>query len=273
MTAMQSDRKFTGYIPDVYETYFVPLLFAPYAEDLAQRVVAIEPDHVLELAAGTGVVTRALDATLADGVALVATDLNQAMLDKAKSATKSRRPIDWRQSDAMQLPFPNGSFDAIACQFGVMFFPEKHKAFSEAHRVLQPGGTFIFNTWDRIEENELAATVMHAMARHFPDNPAAFFARVPHGYYATETIARDLAAGGFTRAPEIATLTLRARAASAHDAAIAFCQGSPLRNEIEERAPGGIDAATEAAAAAIVERFGSGPIDAKMQAHIITMRK
>lgn len=273
MAALQSDRKFTGYIPDVYENYFVPLLFAPYAADLAQRAVATQPDRVLEIAAGTGVVTRELDAALPPSASLVATDLNQAMLDKAKSATKSRHRIDWRQADAMQLPFPDGSFDAIVCQFGVMFFPEKHKAFAEARRVLRPGGMFIFNTWDKIEENELAVIVMDAMARHFPDNPAAFFARVPHGYHDTETIARDLASGGFTAKPEMTTLALRTRAASAHDAAVAFCQGSPLRNEIEERAPGGVDQATEAAKAAIVARFGRGSIDAKMQAHIITIRK
>lgn len=273
MTSLKGDRKFTGYIPDVYENYFVPLLFAPYATDLAQRVVATQPEHVLEIAAGTGVVTRELDAALPDTTSLIATDLNQAMLDRAKSATKSRHSIIWRQADAMQLPFPDESFDAIVCQFGVMFFPEKAKAFAETRRVLRPGGVFIFNTWDRIEDNELAETVMHAMAQHFPDNPAAFFARIPHGYYDTPIVARDLAYGGFTATPEITTLALRARAASAHDAAVAFCQGSPLRNEIEERTPGGVDAATEAAKAAIVARFGRGSIDAKMQAHVITIRK
>jgi len=271
--ALKSDRKFTGYIPDVYENYFVPLLFAPYAEDLARRVVATHPEHVLEIAAGTGVVTRELDATLPDTTSLMATDLNQAMLDKATVATRSRRAIQWRQADAMQLPFPDESFNAVVCQFGVMFFPDKAKAFAEARRVLRPGGVFVFNTWDKIEENELAVMVMDAMARHFPDNPAAFFARVPHGYHDTETIARDLAGAGFTATPEITTLALRARADSAHDAAVAFCQGSPLRNEIEERAPGGVDQATEAAKAAIVARFGRGSIDAKMQAHIIIIRK
>jgi ubiquinone/menaquinone biosynthesis C-methylase UbiE len=212
MAAPKSDRKFTGYIPDVYQDYFVPLLLAPYATDLARRVPRSAGD-VLEIAAGTGVVTRALDETLPDGVALVASDLNQAMLDKAKSATKSRRQIEWQQADAMQLPFPDASFEVIVCQFGVMFFPDKSKAFAEVRRVLRPGGAFLFNTWDRIEDNELAAIVMDAMAQHFPDNPAAFFARVPHGYHDTPIVARDLAYGGFTATPEITTLALRARAA------------------------------------------------------------
>ncbi len=273
MTALHGDRKFTGYIPDVYESYFVPLLFAPYATDLVRRVAAMQPARVLEIAAGTGVVTRLLDAALPPSASLVATDLNQAMLDRATVATHARRTIHWQQADAMELPFEDDSFDCVVCQFGVMFFPDKPKAFGEARRVLRPGGTFAFNTWDKIEQNELAVVVMDAMARHFPDNPAAFFARIPHGYHDTEAVARDLAAAGFGATPEIATVALNSRAASAHDAAVAFCQGSPLRNEIEERAPGGVDQATEAVKAAIVARFGRGSIDAGMKAHIITIRK
>ena len=272
MAAPQSDRKFLGYIPDMYDRYFVPLLFAPYAEDLVQRIPA-RVNRVLEIAAGTGVVTRAMDAALPPAVELTATDLNQPMLDRAAAATRAQHAITWRQADAMQLPFEDESFDCVVCQFGVMFFPDKPKAFAEARRVLRPGGSFVFNTWDRIEESELASIVMDAMAGHFPDNPAAFFARTPHGYHDRETVARDLAAGGFVGAPEITTITLRSRAASARDAALGFCQGSPLRNEIEERRPGGVEAATEFAEAAIVGRFGHGPVDARMQAHIVTIRK
>ena len=267
------DKKFTGYIPDVYNDYFVPLLFAPYADDIVERVAATGAEHVLELAAGTGAVTRKLAALLPASASITATDLNQPMLDRAARSIKSGRAITWRQADAMQLPFADESFDAVVCQFGVMFFPGKAEAFAEAHRVLQADGVFIFNVWDRIEENELAAIVMDTMARRFPDNPAAFFARTPHGYYDRDMIARDLAAGKFEGTPEMATIELRARAASAHDVAVGFCQGSPLRNEIEERTPGGVDAATEACAAAIAARFGRGSIDAKMQAHIITVRK
>jgi SAM-dependent methyltransferase len=273
MTTPQSDKKFTGYIPETYETYFVPLLFRPYAEDLAQRVRGLDAKHILEVAAGTGVVTRALDAALPGNVLITATDLNQQMLDTAAIATPSQRTIEWRRADAMQLPFDDGSVDCVVCQFGVMFFPDKAAAFAEAYRVLQPGGVFIFNTWDRIEENELSAIVVTTMAGHFPDNPAAFFARTPHGYYEIDRITRDLAQGGFAGTPDITTVTLRSRARSARDAAIAFCQGSPLRTEIEERDPAGLDAATDAVAAAIADRFGHGPVDAKMQAHIVVIRK
>jgi SAM-dependent methyltransferase len=267
-----TDKKFTGYIPDVYDSYFVPLKFAPYAADMAKRIPAGARD-VLEIAAGTGVVTRALDAVLPANVSITATDLNQAMIDKAAAATPSQRAIIWRQADAMSLPFPDQSFDVVVCQFGAMFFPDKAAAFAEARRVLRPGGTFLFNVWDRIENNPLSQAVVDAMAEHFPDNPAAFFARTPHGYYDRDAIARDLQSAGFDRAPVIETVTLRAQASSARDVAIGFCQGSPLRNEIEERAPDGIDAATNAAAAVIANRFGHGAIDAPMQAHIITIRK
>jgi SAM-dependent methyltransferase len=272
MSAPQSDKKFTGYIPDIYERFFVPLLFAPYAPDLAQRVPAVVTS-VLEVAAGTGVVTRALDATLPEKVSVTATDLNQSMLDRAAAETPPRRHIEWRQADAMKLPFEDARFDSVVCQFGVMFFPDKPTAFGEAHRVLRPGGTFIFNVWDRIEENELSAIVMDVMAKVFPDNPASFFARTPHGYHDRRTIERDLAAGGFAAAPEFETLAKRSRANSARHAAIAFCQGSPLRNEIDERDPAALGPATDAVEAAIAERFGAGPVDAKMQAHVITIRK
>src|SRR5215472_15945481 len=138
MTGSASDKVFAGSIPKIYETYLVPLIFRPYADDLAQRVAALQVRRVLEVAAGTGVVTRALAAALPGDVEIVATDLNQAMLDQA-AATGTSRPVTWRQADAMQLPFPDGSCDVVVCQFGAMFFPDKAKAFAEARRVLRKG--------------------------------------------------------------------------------------------------------------------------------------
>src|SRR5512132_3754478 len=155
MTRNATDKLFAGSIPKLYESHLVPLIFQPYAVDIAQRLASRSPTRVLEIAAGTGVVTRAMASVLPDGTTIVATDLNQAMLDQA-IATGTDRPVEWRQADAMQLPFADAEFDAVICQFGVMFFPEKAKAFSEARRVLRPGGVFIFNVWDRIEENEFA---------------------------------------------------------------------------------------------------------------------
>ena len=234
MSEPATDKVFSGSIPKVYETYLVPLIFESYADDLVKRLAVNPPTRVLEIAAGTGVVTRRLASILPAGSAIVATDLNQPMLDQA-SATGTARPVEWRQADALRLPFADATFDAVVCQFGVMFFPDKAKAFSEARRVLQPGGVFIFNVWDRIEANEFADTVTTALAAMFPANPPRFMARTPHGYHDRQIVERDLVSGGFSAPPRIDTLAARSRAASARNPAIAYCQGTPLRNEIEAR--------------------------------------
>jgi SAM-dependent methyltransferase len=266
------DTVFTGSISTLYETYLVPLIFEPYAADLAQRLAARRVTRVLEIAAGTGVLTRALASMLPQHVSIVATDLNQSMLDEA-SARGTQRPVEWHQADAMQLPFDDATFDAIVCQFGAMFFPDKAKGFSEARRTLRPGGVFMFNVWDRIAENEFADTVDSALASLFPHNPPRFLARTPHGYHDSRLIADDLRGAGFTISPAIATMSARSRAQSPRVPAMAYCQGTPLRNEIEARDASRLAEATHAAAEAIAERFGRGCVDAKMQAHVVTVHR
>jgi SAM-dependent methyltransferase len=266
-----TDRGFAGSIPQLYQEYLVPLIFEPYAADLAKRLATRSPARVLEIAAGTGVVTRALAAVLPESTSIVATDLNQAMLDQA-SALGTQRRVEWRQADAMSLPFPDGAFDAVVCQFGVMFFPDKATAFSEARRVLGSGGAFLFNVWDRIEENEFADTVTASLAPVFPNDPPRFLARIPYGYYDQQIIRRDLAAGGFSESAEITTLPARSRAESPEVPAIAFCQGTPLRNEIEARDASRLDEATNVAAAALAKRFGRASLDGRIQAHILSIR-
>jgi SAM-dependent methyltransferase len=270
MTSPDTDKAFVGSIPKIYDTYLVPLIFEPYAADLANRLRSRPIARVLEIAAGTGVVTRALASALPESVAIVATDLNQAMVDHA-AAMGTKRAVEWRQADAMHLPFENGTFDAVVCQFGAMFFPEKSKAFAEARRVLRPGGAFLFNVWDRIEENEFADAVTTALESVFPGDPPRFMARVPHGYHDRRAIERDLANGGFTRPPVFDTVAARSRAASPEIPAIAYCQGTPLRNEIEARDASRLGEATDIAAAAIARRFGQGAVDGKIQAHIVTV--
>ena len=270
MAGPNIDKVFAGSIPKLYETYLVPLIFEPYAVDLVTRLTARPVSRLLEIAAGTGVVTRALASALPESAAIVATDLNQAMLDQA-AAVGTKRAVEWRQADAMQLPFPDASFDAVVCQFGVMFFPDKAKAYAEARRVLKPGGLFIFNAWDRIEDNEFADVVTSALQTMFPKDPPRFMARTPHGYHDKAQIARDLAKGGFTAAPRIDTVTARSRAQSPRDPAIAYCQGTPLRSEIEARDAARLGEATDAAAEAIARRFGRGAVDGKIQAHIASI--
>jgi ubiquinone/menaquinone biosynthesis C-methylase UbiE len=270
MPSPDSDKHFAGSIPELYDQYMVPLIFERYAADLVQRLASRPVTRVLEIAAGTGVVTRKLASVLHEDVAIVATDLNPAMLETA-AAIGTSRPVQWRQADAMQLPFANGMFDAVVCQFGVMFFPDKAKAFAEVGRVLCPGGIFIFNVWDRIEANEFADTVTTALAAVFPDDPPRFMARTPHGYHDRATIARDLADGGFTAVPRFDTLTARSRAESARDVAVAYCQGTPLRNEFVACDASRLDEATAVAAAAIARRFGGGAVEGMIQAQVVTI--
>lgn len=268
VNSRDNDKVFAGSIPRLYEKYLVPLIFEPYAAHLANRLASRSLSRVLEIAAGTGVATRSLASVLPENVSIVATDLNQPMLDQA-IAIGTEHPVEWRQADAMQLPFRDGMFDAVVCQFGVMFFPEKSKAFSEAHRVLRSGGVFMFSVWDRIEENEFADTVTTALEPLFPKDPPCFLARTPHGYYDHPTVERDLANGGFTRSPQTSTVAARSRASSSRIPAVAYCQGTPLRNEIEARDPSRLGEATDVAAEAITQRFGRGAVDGKIQAHIV----
>jgi len=265
-----NDKAFTGSIPTVYESHLVPLVFRDYADDMAISVTARSPQRVLEIAAGTGVLTRALMAVLPATVDVVATDLNPAMIDEAKAVGTSR-PVDWQTADAMRLPFPDQSFDIVVIQFGAMFFPDKPAAFAEARRVLRASGALMFNVWDRIEANEVADAVTAGLATFFPADPPRFLPRMPYGYFDRATLGNDLTAGGVTRKPSIETVMFRGRANSASDASIAFCQGTPLRGEIEARGP--LDQATAAGAAEVARRFGTGPIDTKIQAHVVTMEK
>lgn len=271
MTTPDLDRRFAGSVPQVYERYMVPLIFNHYALDLAQRVARRKPSRLLEIAAGTGVVTRALVAALPSDVSIVATDLNQPMLDHA-AAVGTPRPVAWQQADAMQLPFAEQSFDAVVCQFGVMFFPDKVHAYSEVMRVLRPGGSFLFNAWDHIDHNELADCVTRALEALIPDDPPRFLAKLPHGYWDVAAITADLTRAGITRPAEVTTLAARSRADSPRTAAIAYCQGTPLRGMLEARGPTCLAEATDAATQAIAARFGNGVVDAKMQAHIISVQ-
>ena len=264
----ESDRVFAGSIPALYDRYLGPLIFAEYAADLAKRAAALQPARVLEIAAGTGIVTRAMVRAVPAGVEIIATDLNQAMLDFAAAQPGAAR-VTWRQADAQRLPFEDSSFDAVLCQFGAMFFPDRGVAYREARRVLRPGGHFLFNVWDRIEENEFTYVLTEAVAALFPDDPPRFLARTPHGYHDVVAIEGELRAAGFSDV-RVETVSRRSRASSARDPAIGFCQGTPLRNEIEARGPARVSEATDAAAAAIARRFGSGPVDGKIQAHVFT---
>ena len=262
----EADKVFAGSIPALYDRHLGPLLFEPYARNLARRLAGFQ-GHILETAAGTGIVTRALAQAL-PGSAITATDLNQPMLDHAARNVDVPR-VAWRQADALALPFDDAGFDAVVCQFGVMFFPDKTAGFTEARRVLRPGGRFLFNVWDRVEENEIPAAVNDALAAFFPHDPPSFMARTPHGYHDANRIRDELRAAGFQNV-EVETVTLRSQAPSPGDPATGFCQGTPLRHEIEARAAGRLDEVTEHVARALAQRFGDGPVDGRLQAHVVS---
>ena len=262
------DKQFSGSIPELYDRHLVPLIFEPYARDIAQRVAARAAKQVLEVAAGTGAVTRALLARLPADARITVTDLNQPMIDHAmKRATDPR--LAWKQADALALPFGDGSFDVVVCQFGAMFFPDKVKAYREARRVLKPNGSYVFNVWGKIADNEFTDVVTEALASVFPDDPPRFMARTPHGYYDTALIRAQLNEAGFNKI-ELEAVDHVSRAPSARDAAFALCQGTPLRTEIEARDAARLEEATDAAARALARRFGNGAIEGRISAIVIS---
>lgn len=270
-TNSRNDARFSGSIPEVYERYLVPLIFQSYADDLAQRIKAVQPRRILETAAGTGVVTRALSAAV-PGADIVATDLNQPMLEFAKTRHPMPDRVIWQQANALALPFEDAAFDVVTCQFGAMFFPDKVKAYSEANRVLKPGGSFFFNVWDEISTSEFADVVTQALAEIFTHDPPRFLARTPHGYHDVERVRADLKAAGFS-AITIDAVQARSKAMSPTDPAIAYCQGTPLRGEIEALDPSRLQEATEHAARVLAARFGNGPVDGRIRAFVITARR
>ena len=267
----ENDSGFVGSIPEIYDTYLVPLIFEAYANDLAERTAALSPKAVLETAAGSGVLARALAPRLAPDARYFVTDLNQAMLDHATSRQGPDGRITWQQADALDLPFDKATFDAVLCQFGVMFFPDRVAGYAEARRVLKPGGSLIFNVWDKIETNEFADVVTQAAATVFPDDPPRFIARTPHGYHNFELIQDELILAGFSEI-SFDMLEETSTAPSPRHPAVAYCQGTPLRNEIASRDASLLDHVTDEATKAISARFGSGTVSGKIRGHVVTAK-
>jgi len=257
---------FKGSMPAFYDRYLGPIQFVPWAAETAARVAKLKPTRLLETACGTGIVTYAM-AGASPGTQIVATDFSQPMLDFA-AAKRPEAKIEWKVADAQALPSPDASFDMLVCQFGVMFFPDKAKAYSEARRVLKPGGQFLFTVWDKLEHNELPQISSAAIGELFPNDRPTFMARGPYGYNDIPAIEHALRAAGFARV-EAETMKKRIRA-TARDHAVGTCQGGPLRNEIEARDPNGLERATEAVAKALEQKFGEGEFEARSQAIFVT---
>lgn len=266
--AVNSDVVFDGSIPEVYDRYLGPLLFEPFAADLARRVAELQPRKVLEVAAGTGIVTRRLLEALPSKSRLTVTDLNEPMLDHARRKIGEDPRVDWRQADALELPFSDGEFDAVVCQFGLMFFPDKAKGVREFHRVLAPGGHLLLSVWDSLEANPHGTIAQSAIAEFLPVDPPQFYA-IPFSYYDVAEIRKVVRATGF-RSVEIETIELTGESPSAALAARGFVRGNPVVNTIRERAPDKFDAIERLAAKRLTERYGADPIRIPLRAHIVS---
>ena len=263
------DTQFAGSIPGLYDRYLGPLLFEPYARDMSRRVAAFEPAHVLEIAAGTGILTEQLDLDLVNA-SIVATDLNRTMIDVAAAKIRSK-DVAFQQADALDLPFEDCSFDVVVCQFGVMFFPDKVKGNAEARRVLRKGGAYIIALWDRLEANPASQVVNDTLASLYPDNPPSFLARTPFGYADPQQIERDLRAAGFDDV-SIETVEVQGKPLSARDAVMGLIAGCPLAAEVEQRDPAGLKTALDATAEALAPLEADGTL-AHLSAHIATAIK
>jgi ubiquinone/menaquinone biosynthesis C-methylase UbiE len=261
------DVRFSGSVPANYEQYMVPLLFRPYAERLVARAREWNPERILETACGTGVVTDLLAQQFPDAE-IVATDLNQPMLDVAATRVSSSN-VTFRQADALDLPFDDGRFDLVVCQFGVMFYPDKVRGNSEARRVLRDGGHYLLAIWDRIERNRLSHLACQAMQQLFPDNPPQFMTRGPFSYYEPEWIERDLEEAGFATI-EIETVEAISRSRSGEDAARGLVYGSPMGVELEDYGPGALDRVFEILSQSAKTHEQTDGFAAPMVAHIVT---
>ena len=271
-----ADARFVGSIPDAYDRYLGPLLFEEYATDLAARVrlPGGSGGDVLEVAAGTGILSRHLRARLPRAVSLTVTDLNAPMLalaERGMRAAGQTANVEWRVADAVSLPFGEGSFDAAVCQFGIMFFPDKLRAAREAFRTLRPGGQWLFNVWGSWNDNPFAPVVHDAIASFFPNDPPEFY-RTPFGFHDPDALrALTLTAGFLT--PDITTLDRTLEAHSAADAAIGFVRGNPVLTAIQASGTADPETIVAAVAQALVRAFGDKPLRLSSRIHVMSANR
>jgi SAM-dependent methyltransferase len=263
---MSEDASWIASMPEIYDRCLGAALFEPYAVHLAGRIAATSPRRVLELAAGSGILTNELVRALPQAD-ITATDLNTAMVDWGMSHVPG---ATWQQADAQQLGFANGAFDLVTCQFGVMFFPDKRAAYMEAARVLAPGGSLVYASWDAVGSCDIDAAVVDSVHAMFPDDPPTFLERTPHGYHDPDLLCADAEAGGFVDV-RVEPVALRGSAESARAVAEGFTFGSPLRFELAQR--GDLDEIVAGLTRELESRLGDGPVAGQLSALVITARK
>jgi SAM-dependent methyltransferase len=265
---VSTSAAFSGAVPGNYDRLLGPALFEPYAADLVARIPREEGLRVVEIACGTGIVTRRLREALPVSASIVATDLNEPMLVHARSAV-GLAGIEWRQADAQELPFADGSFDVYVCQFGLMFLPDKVAGLREAHRVLAPGGLLVANVWEPGAANSHVPPMQAVLDRRFPDSPPTFL-DTPHGYGDAERIRSDLAAAGWDDAT-VEPVRLSSSSPTALDFATGFAAGSPLTHELAARGADPADVAVDIAKE-LAAVGGEAPFAVELGALVITGR-
>ncbi|MBT5072835.1 MAG: methyltransferase domain-containing protein [Kordiimonadaceae bacterium] len=261
----KTHTQFTGSIPEAYDTFLGPLLFEFSAKDLAGRIAEKIPSggKILEIACGTGISTNQLRKSLSDDIKITATDLNPAMLDFAKSKHGDLKNVTFEVADALSLSFEENSFDAVVCQFGIMFFPDKLKGLQEMYRVLKPGGGLAFNVWDSFEKNPCASIVYDVIEHYFKSDPPQFL-KMPFGFHDIPIIRDLIESAGFNNI-EDHTVSEIIEGSEVNDVATGFITGNPNIIEINERATVEASVIINAAEAALLEKLGPPPIGFALQ--------
>jgi ubiquinone/menaquinone biosynthesis C-methylase UbiE len=262
---------FIGTVPQNYDRYLGPVLFHGFADDLTARVPWRPGVRLLEVACGTGIVTRRLLARLHGQGTIVATDLNEAMLAHARREVPADPALEWQQADSTTLPFPEGAFDAVVCQFGLMFFPDKARAVREAFRVLKSAGVYLFNVWDAFEHNPIAQLTHQTVAELFPADPPQFYA-TPYGFYRPEPIVAWLEEAGFEQI-EWSRVAQTGSSPTAADAATGLIDGNPIGEDIVRRRSHAVAEVKQALAARIAARLGDQPVQIPLRALVFTARR
>jgi SAM-dependent methyltransferase len=261
---------FVGDVPKNYDRYLGPVLFHGFADDLAGRLEVKPGMRVLETACGTGIVSRRLAERLRGAGSLVATDLNEAMIAYARTQIPASH-VEWQPADATRLPFPDESFDATVCQFGLMFFPDKAAGIREALRVLKPGGQYLFNVWDAMARNPIQRIVHETAGRFFPADPPTFYS-VPCSLHNVAPVRTWLEEAGFTRI-EMNHVAKQGSSPSAAEAAIGLIDGNPIGAAIVERRADALEEVRQATAAAVAAELGDRPVRIPLHAVVFSARR